>query len=404
MKITMDTIGTIEKTKMQRNKSWIQVFCATLSVALLGSVVGCKQNMSALQADSKVIRIGEVGSMTGSDATFGISTHRGISLAIAEINAAGGIRGKKVELVSLDDQGKASEAVLAMNKLIQQEHVSAILGEVASSLSLAMAPIAQKFKVPMITPSSINSKVTQQGDFIFRVCFLDTFQSQVMARFALQNLKARKAAILRDVKSDYSQDSSKIFIELFKKGGGEIVVDQSYSAGDIDFKSQLTAIRAAEPDLILVPGYYTEIGLIARQSRELGISAPLLGGDGWDSPQLNEIGGAALKGSYFVSHFAQDDPLPRIQNFITQYRSAYGGQSPDGLSALAFDAALVLADSMRRAGSESSDDLRMALGNTKDFQGVTGKITIDSDRNAVKPAVVFEIGDGGRIKSAAAMR
>jgi branched-chain amino acid transport system substrate-binding protein len=340
--------------------------------------------------------------MTGSDATFGISTHRGIVQAIDEINEAGGIQGRKIELITLDDQGKASEAVLAINKLIYQERVQAVLGEVASSLSIAMAPIAQKSKIPMISPSSINSKVTRQGDYIFRVCFVDSFQSHVMAKFALEHLQAKKAAVLRDVKSDYSQDSAKIFIDLFKKGGGQIVIDQSYSAGEIDFKSQLTAIRSANPDVILVPGYYTEIGLIARQTRELGIQAPLVGGDGWDSPRLTEIGGSALKGSYFVSHFAKDDASPHIQTFIQKYKSSFG-EVPDGLAALGYDAAMVLADALKRTKSLSSIELREAIAGTQNYTGVTGKITINSERNAIKPAVVFRIGESGKIHSAASI-
>jgi branched-chain amino acid transport system substrate-binding protein len=362
-------------------------------------IVGCQKQPSGSdqQASDAVIRIGEVGSMTGSDATFGTSTHQGIAQAFSEINAAGGVRGKKLELITLDDQGKASEAVLATQKLISQQKVRAILGEVASTLSIAMAPIAQQYKIPMISPSSINSKVTQQGDYIFRVCFVDQFQSKVMAEFALKHLRARKAALLQDSKSDYSRDSAKIFSDLFKKGGGEIVVDQSYSAGDIDFRSQLTAIRGANPDVILVPGYYTEIGLIARQKAELGIQAPLLGGDGWDSPKLGEIGGPALDGSYFVSHFAQDQPSPLTQQFIKKYKENYGGVSPDGLAALGYDAARVLADALKRAKSDSSEDLRKAIAETKEFEGVTGKITMGPDRNARKPAVVFKI-EGGQFK------
>jgi branched-chain amino acid transport system substrate-binding protein len=267
------------------------------------------------------IQIGEVGSMTGSDATFGSSTHNGILLAFTDINAAGGIKGRKLELITQDDQGKPSEAVLAITKLISQQRVHAVLGEVASTLSIAMAPIAQKSQIPMISPSSINSKLTQQGNYIFRVCFVDHFQSKVMADFAWKNLHAKRVAILKDMKSDYSRDSANIFSDFFLRAGGKIVSDQSYSGGDIDFKSQLTSIRAAHPDLILVPGYYTEIGLIARQKKELGIAAPMLGGDGWDSPKLKEIGGSALEGSYFVSHFHQEDPAPLIQKLSVKVRT-----------------------------------------------------------------------------------
>ncbi|RYZ64465.1 MAG: ABC transporter substrate-binding protein, partial [Proteobacteria bacterium] len=251
--------------------------------------------------------------MTGSEATFGTSTHNGILLALKEINDAGGINGKKIELITVDNQSKSEEAALGTSKLITQNHVIAVLGEVASSRSLVMAPIAQQNGTPMISPSSTNPKVTQVGDYIFRTSFIDPFQGEVMARFASENLKAKKIAILKDVKSDYSMGLSQYFINTLLKSGGEILVEQSYAAGDLDFKSQLTAIRAKNPDAIYVPGYYTEVGLIARQARELGMKMPLLGGDGWDSPKLFEIGGKAIEGSYYSNHYSAEDQNPRVQ-------------------------------------------------------------------------------------------
>lgn len=347
-------------------------------------------------ATDDVIRWGEVGSMTGSEATFGISTHQGIELAVKQINATGGIKGKKVEVITLDDQGKPEEAAIGVTKLITQNKVSAILGEVASSRSLAMAPIAQQYKIPMVSPSSTNPKVTEQGDYIFRVCFIDPFQGTVMARFALEVLKIKKVAVLRDVKNDYSVGLANYFSETFKKGGGEIVADQSYSAGDMDFKSQLTSIRAKKPDAIMVPGYYTEVGLIGRQARELGLKVPLLGGDGWDSPKLKEIGGEALNGSYFSNHYSAEDKSPMVQDFITKYKAQYN-VIPDGLAAMGYDAAMVLADAIKRSKSFDSADVREMLAQTKDYQAVTGKISIDEKRNTVKSAVVLKI-EGGEFK------
>ncbi|MCM2278298.1 MAG: ABC transporter substrate-binding protein [Oligoflexia bacterium] len=347
----------------------------------------------AQTASGDVIRIGEVGSMTGSEATFGTSTHKGIELAVKQVNAAGGVRGKKIELISLDDQGKPDEAATAATKLITQNGVSAILGEVASSRSMAMAPIAQNHKVIMVSPSSTNPKVTELGDYVFRVCFIDPFQGTVMAKYALDNLKIKKVAILRDVKNDYSVGLANFFAETFKKGGGEIVIDQSYSAGDIDFKSQLTAIRAKAPEGIFVPGYYTEVGLIARQARELGVKVPLMGGDGWDSPKLKEIGGEAMNNSYFSNHYSSEDKSPVVQEFITQFKAAYN-EVPDGLSAAGYDAAKILFDAMGRAKSLASNDIREALAATKDYPGVTGKIMIDEKRNAVKSAVVLKVENG----------
>lgn len=346
-----------------------------------------------LKAADDTLLIGEVGSMTGNDATFGTSTHNGIELALKEINGQGGVKGKKLQVVSLDDQGKPEEAATAVTKLITQDKVAAILGEVASSRSLAMAPIAQNNKIPMISPSSTNPKVTEMGDYIFRVCFIDPFQGTVMARFAMKDLKAKKVAILRDVKNDYSVGLANFFIETFKKNGGEIVIDQSYSAGDVDFKSQLTAIRSKKPDAIFVPGYYTEVGLIARQARELGVKAPLMGGDGWDSPKLNEIGGAAMNNSYFSNHYSAEDKSPKVQEFIKKYKEAYG-IVPDSLAAMGYDAALVLADAMKRAKSLKSSDIRDAIAKTTNFSGVTGKITINPERNAVKSAVILKVENG----------
>jgi branched-chain amino acid transport system substrate-binding protein len=365
------------------------------SVFLLASCVGSKQasNDPATPITGNEIVIGEVGSMTGSEATFGVSTHRGIELAINEINAAGGVKGKTIKVISLDDQGKPDEAATAVTKLITQNNVFAILGEVASSRSLAMAPIAQQYQIPMITPSSTNPKVTQVGDYIFRVCFIDPFQGTVMAKFALETLKFKKVAVLRDVKNDYSVGLADFFTETFKKGGGEVVVDQSYSAGDVDFKSQLTAIRGTKPEAIFVPGYYTEVGLIARQAKELGLNVPLMGGDGWDSPKLTEIGGKAIDNSYFSNHYSAEDQSPHIQTFIAAYKKAYG-EIPDGLAAMGYDAMKVLADALNRAPEISRKSVRELLAQTKDYQGVTGKITIDGERNAIKSAVVLKVADG----------
>jgi len=360
-------------------------------------------NVSATAATSAntptgdVIRVGEVGSMTGSEATFGISTHQGIELAVRQINAAGGIKGKKLEVITLDDQSKPDEAATAVTKLINQQKVTAILGEVASSRSMAMAAISQDSKIPMVTPSSTNPKVTEQGDYIFRVCFIDPFQGQVMYKFALDDLKVKKVALLRDVKSDYSTGLAQFFKSTFEKRGGTIVIDESYNSGDIDFKSQLTAIRAKAPEAIFVPGYYTEVGLIARQARELGIKAPLLGGDGWDSPKLTEIGGAAIENSYFSNHYSNESQAPQIQEFVTKFKESFGSM-PDGLSAMGYDAARVLADAMTRAKSLSPADIRDALANTKGYPGVTGNITIDSNRNAVKSAVVLKVVKNGYFK------
>jgi branched-chain amino acid transport system substrate-binding protein len=380
--------------KMKKSVHPLRLLALTATLAL--SVASCTKKDPAgttAPAEGDTIKVGEVGSMTGSEATFGTSTHNGIVLAFEKLNAAGGVKGKKITLVSLDNQGKSDEAATAAEKLISQDKVAALLGEVASSRSLAMAPIAQKSKIPMITPSSTNPRVTETGDYIFRVCFIDPFQGAVMSKFAAETLKAKKVAILRDVKSDYSVGLSEVFTSEFKKAGGTIVVDTSYSSGDMDFKSQLTAIRAKSPDAIYVPGYYTEVGLIARQARELGIKAPLMGGDGWDSPKLKEIAGGAIDGSYFSNHYSEEDTSEAVQKFISEYKAKFG-EVPNGLAAMGYDAANVLADSMVRAKSLSSADLRDAIAATKGFPGVTGTITLNAKRDVEKAAVVLKVADG----------
>jgi branched-chain amino acid transport system substrate-binding protein len=339
------------------------------------------------------IVVGEYSSLTGTTATFGQSTHNAIMMAFEEINAAGGVLGKKVRVFVEDDQSRPEEAATAVTKLINQNHVVAMLGEVSSSRSLAAAPICQANRVPMISPSSTNPRVTQVGDYIFRVCFIDPFQAEVGARIAWEILRLKKVAILSDVRNDYSVGLQTFFRQTFKAFGGEIVAEQSYSEGDSDFRAQLTQIKSANPEGIYVPGYYTEVGTIARQARELGITVPLIGGDGWDSPRLWEIGGEALNGCHFSNHYSVDDPSPAVQKFVADYRKKYN-QTPDALGALGYDAARILADAMTRANSTSGDKVRDALAATKDFQGVTGTITINSERNAVKPAVVLKIENG----------
>lgn len=343
--------------------------------------------------DSDEILIGEFGSLTGSEATFGTSTHQGIMLATEQVNAAGGILGRQVRIIVEDDQGLPEQAQSVVTKLITSDNVVAILGEVASSRTLAAAPVAQQYGIPLITPSSTNIEVTRVGDYIFRICFIDPFQGLVMARFAANTLAVQNVAILRDVRNDYSVGLANAFIESFTALGGSISGDQSYSAGDTDFSAQLTSLAATNPQAIFVPGYYTDVGLIARQARQLGLTVPLLGGDGWDSPLLTEIGGAAIEGSYFSNHSSMTDPNPAIQNFVTDYEARWG-ESPNSLSALGYDAAMILFDAMTRAGTTEPAAVRTALAETVGFAGITGSITIDADRNASKPAVVLQVTGG----------
>jgi len=354
------------------------------------------EGASAAAASATEIRIGQFGSMTGGEATFGQSTDKGIRLVIDAANEAGGIKGKKIVLITEDNQGKPEEAAAVVKKLITQDRVIAILGEVASTRSLAAAPIAQQFKIPMVSPSSTNPKVTQVGDYIFRVCFIDPFQGPVMAKFAHDNLKVKTVAVLKDLKSDYSLGLSEFFIQKFKDLGGRVVAEQSFQTGDSDFKAQLTQIRGKNPDAIFIPAYYTEVGLIARQARQLGIKAVLLGGDGWDSPKLFEIGKEAVSGSFFSNHYATESPVPATQEFIKNYKAKYG-ETPDGLAAAGYDAARILLAAIESAPEMTPVAIRDELAKTKDFDGATGKITINADRNADKEAFIVKV-EGGTLK------
>src|SRR5258708_1654114 len=316
------------------------------------------------------IKIGEIASLTGKDASLGVSSHQGTLLAIEELNAAGGALGRKLELITEDTQSKPGESGTSVRKLISRDKAIAILGEVASSRSLEAAPICQTAKIPMISPISTNPKVTETGNYIFRVCFIDPFQGPVLAKFALTTLHAKRAAILSSASSIYSVGLAKYFKEAFVAGGGTIVIEPKYSEGDKDFKAQLTSIKGSDIDIIFAPGYYAEGALILRQARELGITAPFVGGDSWESELLMELGGQATEGVFICSHFSPEDPSPRIQNFVAAYKKRFG-TVPSVNAALGYHSALVLADSINRAGTTESAKLRDTIATTKDFDAVS---------------------------------
>ena len=339
------------------------------------------------------IRVGEFASLSGKEATFGESSHNGTELAVNELNAAGGLLGKKLKLVTEDDRSQAGEPATVVRKLISRDKVIAVLGEVASSRSLEAAPICQESKIPMISPASTNPKVTETGDHIFRVCFIDPFQGTVMANFARKSLKLNNVAILSDVKSDYSVGLARFFKERFTQDGGKIANETHFSGGDKDFKAQLTTIKGSNPDGIFVPGYYTDVGLIVQQARQLGMNIPLFGGDGWESSELVKIGGAAMEGTYFSTHYSPESTDAKVQEFVQKYKAKHSAV-PDAMAALGYDSAMILADAIKRAGTIEAAKVRDALAATKDFVGVTGKITIDGNRNATKPAVILTVKDG----------
>lgn len=346
-------------------------------------------------AQAANIKIGVVSPMTGATATFGQENTNGIKLAYEKLKKIPGI---KFDLIIEDDKSEAIESTNATRKLISVDKVSAMIGAPTSSLALASAPIVQQAKIPFITPTATNVKVTQVGDYITRACFTDDFQGVVMAKFAVNTLKKTKGLILIENTSDYSKGLAKAFGDEFLKLGGKMVLTEelTYAAKDTDFLSLLRKVKRANPDFVFVPGYYVEVGLMLKQARSLGIDIPFLGGDGWDSPKLFEIAGEAVKGSYISNHFAPDDKSPVVQNFVKEYEKTYGTK-PGSFAALGYDSLGILVDAMKRAKSMKTLDLKVALLATKNYQGITGSITFDKNRNPTKSAVVLEATPAGYI-------
>jgi branched-chain amino acid transport system substrate-binding protein len=365
------------------------------AVTLCLSACGGKNQVE----DSNEIKIGHYASLTGKEATFGTQVDDGVTLAVEEINAAGGINGKKIKVITEDTQSQTQGAQNAVEKLIGKDKVVAIIGEVASGRTMAAAPIAQREKIPMLTPASTNEKATLKKDgsvaeYIFRICFIDPFQGTVMAKFAFENLSAKTVAILKDNSAAYSVGLSKNFADKFKSLGGTVVEEQDYEGGQSDFRAQLTAIKAKNPQAIFIPGYYTEASLIAVQARQLGITCPLLGGDGWDSPTLTQ-GEAkqAMEGTYFSNHYSEQDTAAAVREFIKKFQAKFKAD-PGAMSALGYDAMMIIAKVIKDGGKADPETIRAGLASLKDYHGVTGNITIDEKHNATKPAVVLQIKDG----------
>jgi branched-chain amino acid transport system substrate-binding protein len=352
---------------------------------------------SACLHAAEPIKIGEYASLTGKEAGFGQTSHHGVVLALEEINAAGGVLGRKLELAYEDNQTKSGESATAVKKLISRDKVVALIGEVSSGRSLEAAPIAQAAKIPMIAPAATNPKVTQTGNYIFRVCFIDPFQGTVMAKFAREDLKVKRVAILSSVSNAYSLGLAKFFKETFVPAGGVIATEKNFSEGDKDFRAQLTAVKAANVDAVFVPGYYTESALIIRQARDLGLTVPFFGGDGWEDEQLLSIGGEALNGCYYSTHFSAENTEAAVTQFVAKYKARWNNEVPGAFSALGYDAVYVLADAIKRAGTTDGPKLRDALAATKDFAGASGVTTLDKDRNASKAATIIAI-KGGKLQ------
>lgn len=376
---------------------------SAISFALLASIlaflvapgiVSQREIAGSPAPNSDPIRIGVYADLTGQTSSFGISTEKGVKLAVEEINRAGGIDGRPIEVIVRDDQGLPNGAATVVEQLIEEDRVVALIGEVASTNSLAAAPVAQRARIPMISPASTNPKVTQVGNYIFRAAFIDPMQGWGMAKFARETLRAKTVAIFGDVYSDYSKGLTKYFIDEFVGTGGRIVSEQFYANTDSDFRAQLRAIRRARPDVIYVPGYYSQAGVIVKQARRMGMRQPFMGGDGWDSPRLMELAGpTALNNTYISNHYAADDPTPAVRDFATRYARRYD-EAPDSLAALAYDTMNLLADALRRAGTTEGRKLREAIAQTRNFHGVTGDITLDAERNPIKPVIILKYFNG----------
>jgi branched-chain amino acid transport system substrate-binding protein len=370
----------------------VRISSVLLAAALLATA--CRPGREAQTTDAAGdIPVGVYGALTGDQAAFGTSTVQGVRIAAEEINAAGGVLGRKIRLIVEDDQGRAEEAATVVTKLITSSDVAVLIGENSSNQSLAAAPIAQANSVPMISPSSTNPAVTEKGEYIFRVCFTDPYQGKALAAFARRDLKLDTAAILQDQKNDYSVGLAEVFRREFEAAGGRIVATQSYTGGDTEFRPQLTAIRQANPQALFIPGFYTEVGQIAIQARDLGLNVPLLGGDGWDSPAVIQIGGKAIEGSYFSDHYFVGDTRPVVQQFVTKYEQRHG-KKPEATAALGYDALHIWANAAKRAGSIDRKSVRDQIAATKDYQGVSGTISMGPDRNPIKPVAMIKIENG----------
>jgi branched-chain amino acid transport system substrate-binding protein len=356
--------------------------------------------LAAAPCLAKEIRIGLITPLSGDVKTYGESVKNSFLIAVEEANAKGGVAGMKVVYVIQDDKNDPTEAANVANLLINRHRVKAIVGAVTSKTSIPVSDIAQAAKVPALTPTGTNPKITvadgRRKDYMFRSCFIDPFQGSVMARFAVETLKKRSAAVLYDASNDYSKGTAEVFRASFGKQGGKIVAFEAYGKDDVDFSALLTKVKASGAEALYLPDYYGKVGLIARQAREKGVKAQLIGVDGWDSPDLVRIAGDAVEGGYFVNHYSPEDTRPEVQAWVRKYRERHG-QLPDALGTLAYDGTMMLFEAIRRAGSDDPRKIRDALASIRDFSGITGKMALDANGDAVKSAAILKI-EGGRQK------
>jgi branched-chain amino acid transport system substrate-binding protein len=385
---------------MMKKKKLAGVFLSLMLTA--GLMVGCKggaQNTgSSGDGGGDVIKIGANLELSGGVASYGRSVADGAELAFEEINKKGGINGKKLKLVKVDNKSDAAEATNGAIKLISQDKVVAIIGAATSTNTLAQVQVAQDNKIPLITPTGTNPTITNKdgkvNEYVFRACFIDPFQGTVAAKFALDELKVKNAAVIIDTSSDYSKGLASAFKKSFEENGGKIVAEEAYVAKDTDFRATLTRIKSANPEFIFLPGYYEEVGLIVKQARELGINVPIMGGDGWDSPTLVEIAGPeALNNTFITNHYSANDPDSKIQDFVKAFKAKYN-KTPDGFAALGYDTAYFLADAIKRAGDVDPVKIKDALAQTKDLSLVSGVLTLDENHDPIKSATILEYKNG----------
>ena len=379
---------------MKRRFHFMGCFVLILLVSLIS---GCGDS------GSKDIKIGMVYELTGNTASYGTSAANGAKLAFKGINANGGILGKQIQIVTADNKGEPSESANAMTKVITQDKVVAVTGFTVSSCGIAGSAVAEDTKIPFVAAAAVNPKVTvdertgKVKNYTFRACFIDSFQGIVGVDFAFNSLKARKTAIMTDSSSDYSKGLTRIFKDSFTGKGGKIVAEEAYLQKDQDYKSVLTKIKAQNPDLLYIPGYYEDVGKIVKQAREMGIMIPVLGADAWDSPILVEIAGPkALNHTYFTNFYSVEDKNPISNNFVEAYKKEYG-TIPDSMAAMGYDAANLLVDAIRRANSTESAKIRDALSGTKNFKSVSGEMSLNATHDAVRGVVIIEMKDGKQV-------
>jgi len=364
-----------------------------LSVLLLISLLA----FSSCGKSSEAVKIAILAPLSGDVATFGQSTRDGAMMAIEEWNAKGGLLGSPIEVVVEDSQCSAEAAVSAANKVIDQDGAKFIIGEVCSSASIPISEIAMAKGVLQISPTSTNPAVTvdAQGNtksLIFRACFIDPFQGTAAAKFALENLHAKTAAVFLDQGNDYVRGLAEYFIAAFEAGGGQVLVKETYTGDDQDFSAIISKAKDANPDILYLPDYYSTVNVIAAQAREKGMTAIFLGGDGWDSPDLDE---AALEGGYFTNHYSPEDPRPEVQDFVKKYQAKYGSV-PDALATLAYDATIVLLKSIEQAGVADPAAVAKAIEGGV-FPVVSSEISYDTQHNPVKAAAMLQV-TGGVVK------